>query len=64
LVIIPIENKQLSKYNKIVILGGKYYTEMIKTLFPKKDVVNPLKGHKGIGEMMKKLNELIYLNNK
>lgn len=54
-----IENKRLDKFDRIVILGGNYYTEMIKTLFPKKDVFNPLKGGKGIGEMMKKLKELI-----
>ncbi|HML04161.1 MAG TPA: hypothetical protein VK426_00160 [Methanobacterium sp.] len=58
-----IRNKQLNKYDKIVILGGKYYMEMIKILFPKKDIINPLKGCKGIGDMMKKLNELISLNN-
>ena len=54
-----IKDKKLDEYEKIVILGGKYYTEMIKTLFPKKEVNNPLEGCKGIGKMMKKLNEMI-----
>jgi hypothetical protein len=56
--ILQIRNKKLDEYEKIIILGGNYYTEMMKDLFPKKEVINPLKGISGIGEMMKKLNEL------
>ncbi len=56
---LQIKNKNLYKYDKIIILGGKYYTEMIRELFKDKEVFNPLDNCKGIGYMMKKLNELI-----
>lgn len=54
-----IKNKQLDEYDEIIIIGGKYYEELIKSLFPKKNIINPLKDCKGIGHMMKKLNESI-----
>jgi hypothetical protein len=56
---LQIKNKELDKYDKIIIIGGNYYTELIKNLFPKKKVFNPLSECKGIGHMMKKLNESI-----
>ena len=56
---IQIKNKQLDEYDEIIILGGKFYTGMIRNLFYKKRVFNPLSDCKGIGYMMKKLNELI-----
>lgn len=54
-----ILSKELDKYEKIVILGGNYYTNMMKKLFCEKEVFNPLNGCKGIGYMMKKLNDLM-----
>lgn len=54
-----IKEKNLDKYDKIIVLGGKYYTEMIKNVFSTKEIVNPLYGCKGIGYMMAKLNESI-----
>lgn len=56
---IQIKDKNLDKNDEIIILGGKYYTELIKNLFSKNKVFNPLSNCKGIGHMMKKLNELI-----
>jgi hypothetical protein len=56
---LQIASKELDKYEKIVILGGNYYTLLIKKLFDEKKVYNPLYGCKGIGHMMKKLNGLI-----
>lgn len=53
---IQIIDKKLGNYDKIIIIGGNYYTELIKNLFPKKKVFNPLGECKGIGHMMKKLN--------
>ncbi|MGB9936991.1 MAG: DUF6884 domain-containing protein [Methanobacterium sp.] len=57
-----INDYDLNNCEKIVVLGGKYYTELIKNLFPQKEVINPLEGCKGIGQMIKKLNELINNN--
>ncbi len=54
-----IKSKKLDKYEKIVVLGGNYYNNMMKKLFNEKKVFNPLNSCKGIGHMMKKLNELI-----
>lgn len=54
-----IKSKNMDKYDRIIILGGKYYTETIEKIFPDKDVVNPLNGCNGIGYMMKKLNDSI-----
>lgn len=56
---LQIKNKKLDEADKIIILGGKYYTEMIKDLFPKKEIFNPVGGLKGIGTMMSKLNKLL-----
>lgn len=53
-----IKSKELDRYEKVIILGGKYYTDMMKKLFNEKEVYNPLNDCKGIGYMMKKLNEL------
>jgi hypothetical protein len=52
------KSKGLDRYEKIIILGGNHYTIMIKRLFHEKEVSNPLDGCKGIGHMMKKLNNL------
>ncbi|WP_414468790.1 DUF6884 domain-containing protein [Methanobacterium sp. ACI-7] len=54
-----ISGKNLNDYERIVILGGKFYNEMIIKLFKGKEIYNPLHGCKGIGMMIKKLNELI-----
>lgn len=54
-----IEENKLDKYDKIVILGGKNYRDIIEVLFPKKEIINPLKGCRGMGYMMHRLNSLI-----
>ena len=56
---LQIKSKELDKYEKAIILGGIYYTNMIKNLFKGIEVYNPLNGCKGIGHMMKRLNDLI-----
>lgn len=56
---LQIKVKKLDKYEKIIILGGKYYADLINKLFFEKKVYYPLNGCKGIGYMMKKLNGLI-----
>lgn len=55
---LQIRSMGLDKYEKIIVLGGKYYTRMVKKLFIEKEVYNPLDQCKGIGYMMKKLNDL------
>lgn len=56
---LQIKDKNIDKYEKFVILGGKFYTSMFKDICPEKVVINPLDGCQGIGKMMKKLNMLI-----
>jgi len=53
------KSKGLDRYEKITILGGKHYMIMINKLFNEKEIYNPLEGCKGIGYMMKRLNDLI-----
>ena len=61
---IQVLNKNLKEYNRIIVLGGKFYTDMILNLFPDNEVVNPLKDCKGIGYMLKKINDAIKCDNK
>jgi len=56
---IQAEDDALKEYNKIIVLGGKYYTNLIKSIFPHKYVYNPLEGCKGIGYMISRLNKAI-----
>ena len=55
---LQIKSKKINEFDKIIILGGKYYTNLIKDLFPHQDIIYPLDGCKSIGKMMQKLNEL------
>ena len=43
ILILQIMSKKLNEFDKIIILGGKYYTNLIKDLFPQQDIINPLK---------------------
>jgi cytoplasmic iron level regulating protein YaaA (DUF328/UPF0246 family) len=54
-----IIEKGLNNYDRIVVLGGKDYVNIIKAVFPQKEVHAPLIGCRGNGEMMKKINEAI-----
>jgi hypothetical protein len=56
--LLQIRSKKLDEYDKIIILGGKFYTTIFKDICPEKVVTNPLDGCQGIGKMMKKLNDL------
>jgi len=55
--------KKLQESSKLVVLGGKNYVNIIKQVFPSKSIHTPLSDCKGIGYMMKKLNDAI-LNGK
>lgn len=49
----------LNNFDKIVVLGGKNYVNMIKAVFRIKNIYAPLSDCQGIGYMMGKLNEAI-----
>lgn len=51
--------KKLDDYDKIVVVAGKNYENILKTVFNDKEVYNPLNGCKGIGYMMNRLSVLI-----
>ena len=51
------QEKRLFKFEKIIVLGGMSYTEIVKEVFINREVVNPLTGLKGVGYMVHKLNE-------
>ena len=62
----PLSAKQLAKQthqlhldecDRIIVLGGKLYVKMIEQTFAGKEIVTPLAGARGIGYMMKKMNE-------
>ena len=44
---VQMEKKNFDEYDRIIVLGGKYYTQMIIDLFHDKEVLNPLNGCKG-----------------
>ena len=56
---IQVLKKNLNEYNRIIVLGGKFYTDMILNLFPDNEVINPLKDCRGIGYMLKTINDAI-----
>ena len=53
------ERKGLYGYEKIVVLGGKNYTQIVKDIFLGKEIYAPLSGCRGIGYMIGKLNDAI-----
>jgi len=52
-----VKAKEFSKYDQIVVLGGKQYAQIIKNTFSRTEVLLPLSDCKGIGFMMRKLNQ-------
>lgn len=51
--------KRLDAFDRIVVLGGKDYVNVIKEVFKKKNIHTPLDDCQGIGYMMRKLNDSI-----
>ncbi|ADI31336.1 DUF6884 domain-containing protein [Staphylothermus hellenicus] len=51
--------KGLYRYDRIIVLAGRNYAEIVKKVFSNKEVVTPLSKYKGLGYMMQKLNEAI-----
>ena len=58
-----IKDKNINKYEVLVVLGGKNYNIIIKNILENKKLYFPLEGCKGMGFMMKKLNEQISSEN-
>jgi len=56
---IQAKTKGLYNYEKIVALGGKNYTAVVKGVFLNKEVYTPLSDCRGIGYMICKLNDAI-----
>jgi hypothetical protein len=50
-----IIKKGLNTFDRIVVLGGGNYVNMIKAVFSQKEIHTPLSGCHGIGYMMRKL---------
>jgi len=51
--------KRLDAFDRIVVLGGRNYVNVIKEVFKKKNIHTPLDDCQGIGYMMRKLNDSI-----
>ena len=56
------KKKKLDQRNRIVVIGGKNYADKIFEIFSGKDILTPLKGCKGMGYMMGRLNDAIINN--
>jgi len=54
-----VAEKGLDKFDRIVVLGGKCYVDIVKEVFRGKEIHAPLIDCRGIGEMMKKINEAV-----
>ncbi|NPC91871.1 hypothetical protein HOO54_06390 [Bacillus sp. WMMC1349] len=54
------KQKQLLKYDKIVMLGGKKYRPVMKSVFGSEQmIIYPLAGYRGIGYMLQALNRAV-----
>jgi hypothetical protein len=57
------QKKGMGQYKKVVVLGGKKYAEMANAVFANSEISTPLKGCKGMGYMMGKMNDAIKIKN-
>lgn len=53
------KHKGLTNYDKIVVLGGCNYANMMKTIFYDKEIILPLSDCNGIWRMISKLNNAV-----
>lgn len=56
---VQVTGKRLDEYDKIMVLGGKNYVEMVAEVFSTKKILTPLSDCKGIGYMLGRLNDAI-----
>lgn len=54
-----VQDRDMDKYEEIIVLGGKLYVHIVEEVFPSKKVKAPLSGCRGIGYMMQLLNNAI-----
>ena len=54
-----VVERQLDKYERIVVLGGRNYRTMATEAFPRSEILAPLEHCKGIGYMMGLLKQAI-----
>ncbi len=55
-----VNQKNLKSFDRIVVLGGIYYRNIILSVLPDKEYVFPLEGITGLGKMMQALNSMLY----
>lgn len=58
-----LKRKKLNRYNAVVVLGGKNYTNRIEILYSGVLIYSPLKNLRGMGYMMQKLRRAIITEN-
>lgn len=54
-----IIEKRLNTFDRVVVLGGKNYVNMVKAVFHQKEIYTPLANCQGIGYMIGKLKDSI-----
>ncbi len=54
-----VQERDMDKYEEIIVLGGKLYVHIVEEVFLSKKVKAPLSGCRGIGYMMQLLNNAI-----
>lgn len=53
------EEKGLTKYSEIVVIAGREYVNIVRKVFPRKKIITPLKGARGMGEMISMMKKAI-----
>ncbi len=54
-----IGSEGLDKYDTIVVLGGRFFSDLVEKTFRGKRIVSPLASSRGIGFMMHRLSDAI-----
>ncbi|MBO3798322.1 MAG: hypothetical protein QW506_00535 [Thermoproteota archaeon] len=53
------EEKGLMKYSEIVVIAGREYVDIVRKVFPGKKIITPLRGARGMGEMISAMKKAI-----
>ena len=54
-----VKRKRMNRFERIIVLAGKSYVKIAEKIFEAVRLETPLHGCRGMGYMMKRLNELI-----
>jgi len=57
--ILVAQQKGLFNADRIIVIAGQNYVQIIRSVFPTKEIVEPLLGCKGNGYMMQKINKAL-----